>query len=173
VNRTPGSTVAESNGSSVRPVVTSRLSRHRTDTVAKSMNEAIFDRYPCPERFIRTSLTDYHSADDYLRFGRDLLDHGGTCSAIIATANNPNPSLLDKARTDQPEVQLPFDLTQLIDNLRHERYSMNSDTTSSGSAPNHLLSELYYSLRPFLPRSLRILLSYPKSPQPDRFSVCC
>jgi hypothetical protein len=124
------------------------------------MCKALTDRYRCPERFVRTSLTATLSVENgYFRFGRDLLCYGRCCSATPAASAGDNlPDLLDEARTDQPDVQLPFDLAQLVDNLTHERYLTDSHGTSLGGAPNPLLSKLYYCVRPFLPASLRIPL---------------
>jgi len=68
------------------------------------------------------------------------------------------PDLLDQVRMDHSDVQLPFDVTQVVDNLTCERYLTNAQGTSSGGSPNPLLSKLYYSVRPLLPTSLRIPL---------------
>jgi len=122
------------------------------------MCKVIVDRYRCPEQFIRTSLTAPLSAENgYFRFGRDLLCYGRPCSVTPAKYVGEHlHDLLNEVRTDQPDVRLPFDLTQLVDNLTNERYLMNSDGTSPGSAPHPLFSKLYYSVRPFLSTSLRI-----------------
>ena len=124
------------------------------------MCKVVYDRYRCPEQFFRTALTAPLSAENgYFRFGRDLLCYGRSCSMTPAASSDGNlPDLLEEVRTDKPDVQLPFDSTQLVDNLTHERYLTNSHETSPGGAPNPLLSELYYSVRPFLPPSLRIQL---------------
>jgi hypothetical protein len=124
------------------------------------MCKAISDRYRCPEQFVRTSLTAPLSAENgYFRFGRDLLCYGRPYSATpAASADDPLPDLLDEVRTDLRDVQFPFDLTQLVDNLTHERYLTKSHETSPGGVPSTLLSELYYSVRPFLPASLRTRL---------------
>ena len=124
------------------------------------MCKVISDRYRCPKQFVRTSLAaPLPDENGYFRFGRDLLCYGRPCSVTPATsADDHLRDLLDEVRTNQPSVQLPFDLTQLVDNLTHERYLMNSHGTSPGGAPNPLLSQLYYSVRPFLPASLRTRL---------------
>jgi len=120
------------------------------------MSRVISDRYRCPEKFVKTSLTAPLSAEKgYFRFGTDLIYSGQPCSVFPGASAGDFPDLLDAVRTDQPDVALPFDLADLIDNLTHERY-LNG--TSPANAPNHLLSGLYYSVRPFLPPSLRIPL---------------
>jgi len=123
------------------------------------MPKAISDRYRCPEHLVKTSLTAPLSAENgYFRFGGDLLCYGRSSVGFpAASADGHLPDLLDEVRTAQPDVLFPFDLTQLVDNLTNERY-LNSHGTPNGNAPNPLLSKLYYSLRPFLPASLRIPL---------------
>jgi hypothetical protein len=124
------------------------------------MHKAILDRYRCPERFVRTCLTGALSAESgYFRLGRDLICYGRLCDATpAATPGDRLPDLLDQVRMDHPDVQLPFDVTQVVDNLTCERYLTNAQGTSSGGSPNPLLSKLYYSVRPLLPTSLRIPL---------------
>jgi hypothetical protein len=124
------------------------------------MCKALIDRYRCPEQFVRTSLTGSLSAESgFFRFGRDLLCYGRPCGATpAASAGDRLPDLLDEVRTDHPDVQLPFDLTQLVDNLTYERYLTNAHGTSPGNSPNPLLSKLYYAVRPLLSASLRIPL---------------
>jgi hypothetical protein len=119
------------------------------------MCKVIFDRYRCPAQFIGTSLTASLLAENgYLRFGRDLLCYGQSCAVTSgAFAGDRLPHSLDGVLTDQADST--FDLTQLVDNLTHERYLTKSNGTSPGSAPNPLLSKLYYSVRPLLPASLR------------------
>jgi hypothetical protein len=97
------------------------------------MCNVLSDHYRCPARFTGTSLTAplSTSSDACLR------------------------DLLDEALTSWPGIQLPREVAQLIDHLRHERYVTNPHGTSPGAASNPLLSKLYYSVRPFLPLSLR------------------
>lgn len=92
------------------------------------MCKAISDRYRCPEQFVRTSLTAPLSGEDgYFWFGHGLLCYGRTSSVTpAASAADHLPDMLDEVGTDQSEVQLPFDLTQLVDNLTCERYVTKS-----------------------------------------------
>jgi hypothetical protein len=124
------------------------------------MCKAISERYRCPEQLVRASLTGSLSTDSgYFRFGRDLLCYGRSCGATpAASAEDRLPDLLDEVRTDRPDVQLPFDVTQLVENLTHERYLANAHGASPGGSPNRLLSKLYYSVRPHLPAPLRVPL---------------
>jgi len=94
------------------------------------MCKVVSDHYRCPPQFIGTSLT----ADSCL------------------------PDLPDDALTRWPGFQLHFEVDQLVDHLRHERYTTSLHGIFPRAASNPLLSKLYYSVRPFLPVSLRRLL---------------
>src|ERR1700679_2748710 len=72
----------------------------------RNMCKVISDRYRCPEQFVGTSLTTPLSAESvYARFA-----HGRSCS-MPPVASPLQPS---------------FDVTQLVDNLPHERFVTNS-----------------------------------------------
>ena len=81
---------------------------------------AIAERYHCPEEFLAH------------------LSSAPRCQSIQSIHE-----LLAENR-----IASPFEPTQIVDILRHERY-----VTDEG--PNRLLRELYYSVRPLLPVSLR------------------
>ncbi len=51
-------------------------------------------------------------------------------------------------KVEAPEIRLPFDASEVIENLRRERYSAHF--REEGSALNALLRKAYYLLRPFL-----------------------
>jgi len=122
------------------------------------MREVISDRYRCPEQFAGAPLAAPTSAEDsYFRFGRDLACYGRSCSGASAASSDQHLSdLLAEVRRGQPDVQLPFDLTQLVDNLTHERYLTRSNGSFQRRGPNPLLARLYYALRRFLPAPLRL-----------------
>lgn len=124
------------------------------------MHKAISDRYRCPEQFIRTSLTAPPSTETgYFRFGPDVLCYGGSCSGTSGvTADDQLPDLFEAVRTDQRDLYLPFDLTQLVENLTHERYLSNLLGTLTDGSPHPLLSKLYYWMRPLFPMWFRVPL---------------
>jgi len=101
------------------------------------MCKAISDRYRCPDQFIRAA------------FGAPLSDRNSTSS------EGGLPDDLADARIGGPEFQRSFQLTRLVDDLTHERYLKDSHGASLRTAPSPLLRKLYYSVRPFLPGSVR------------------
>jgi hypothetical protein len=124
------------------------------------MSNAITDRYRCAEQFVRTSSAAPLSAESsYFRFGRDLICYGRSCPVTsAASSDDPLANLLDEVRPGKTELQLPFDLTELVENLTHERYPARSNGVATRMGPNPLLKKAYYAVRGILPAPLRIPL---------------
>src|SRR5207247_11088452 len=57
--------------------------------------------------------------------------------------------------TNNGTVRLPFDPSEVIENLRYERYLENGDRNRKGLRGGAMARSLYYRLRPFLPVSVR------------------
>ena len=119
------------------------------------MNEYVTQYYRCPERYIRFDLAGQLSQENgYFRFGNDAL-----CYGQLARATPPpilNGKLYDVIShivTENGTTYLPFDVTQVVDNLRLEVYSKNS--LLSGSPFSSILNEIYYRARPLLPGGVR------------------
>src|SRR4029077_16329553 len=93
------------------------------------------------------------SEPGYFRFGPDITCFGRSCSAARATrADSPLYDSLGDAVPDHGKVRLPFDPTEIIDNLRLERYA---DSWAQSSGLQGLLRKLYYLFRPFTNLSVR------------------
>ncbi|MBI3475592.1 MAG: hypothetical protein HY010_07650 [Acidobacteria bacterium] len=111
--------------------------------------------YRCPERFSR--IIAHHDPSDtikgYFRFGEEICFgkcRGGypsrSSSAVLHDA-------LAQVKVDRGVLDLPFDLTEVIDGLRQERYMGLAG--SNGSDLASPVNRLYYLLRPFLPVAVR------------------
>ncbi len=121
---------------------------------AHRLSRAVNDRYRCPLDFFKFILDGQLSSDEgYFRFGPHTTCYGRLCSG--ARAPQPEFSLHDSLRDvkfDDDGLSLPFDPTEIIENLRLERYA------STGWMRNSLqsvLRRLYYLLRPFTSLTLR------------------
>jgi len=122
------------------------------------MNEYVTQYYRCPERYIKFAIVGPFSKEEgFFRFGNE-----GLCNGQLARdtpSPTPNGKLCDViSHTSHSNVitYLPFDVTQVVDNLRLELYSKNSrhDESFLGS----ILTKIYYLLRPLLPRGVRRIL---------------
>jgi len=120
------------------------------------MNTALIDHYRCPDDFAHIQLKGVLSEDvGYFRFGRDTICHGRSTSGFRASrADGVLYDALRDVSTSDLSLSLPFDPTEVIDNLRLERYA----NRHSQAALNHWersLRNAYYFLRPLMHVSVR------------------
>src|SRR5258708_5308517 len=112
------------------------------------LSQALNERYRCHEKFFDLLLNEQLSSDDgYFRFGPDTICYGRSSSG--ARGSRPESSLYDAISdviVDDGKLRLPFDPTEIIDNLRLERYA---NTWAMESNFGQFLRRLYYRLRPF------------------------
>jgi len=115
---------------------------------ADMLSQAVNDRYRCPENFFDFVLSGRLSSDaGYFRFGSSATCYGRSCSGV--QQSRVESSLYDALRNvqvDNAKLRLPFDPTEIIDNLRLERYA-NAHDMENGF--RDVLKKLYYLLRPF------------------------
>ncbi len=110
------------------------------------------DRYRCPERFLDFGLADRLSRDPgYFQLGPGTICYGRS----LLDANQSQPSfplcdLLPSVAIDKSQALLPFDPTEVIDNLRLERYP-----SSKMGKYERALKNAYYKFRPLTNRPLR------------------
>src|SRR5438876_6350734 len=113
------------------------------------MNQTFLDYYRCPESFTNFTLTRELSADSgFFLFGEDVLCYGS--SSFGYRAGEVRPNLYDTAGDVAIDgaLQLPFDPTEITENLRCERYLRNSHGGGSNSLRKQALRNAYYFLRP-------------------------
>jgi len=118
-----------------------------------SVNDALVDYYRCPESYAQLKLKGPLSDQSgYFEFGA-----GTTCYGNCA-GHTPSHSSTEKLEDvlpditiDEKTVYLPFNLKQVIDNLRTELYVQQAGRSSQ----NGLVTKAYYLIRPLLPVSIR------------------
>lgn len=114
---------------------------------------ALVDYYRCPEQFVKMALAGELSADSgYFRFGPNICYGQSSCGSR-------SPSLADGLYDTAPAVtaeagllRVPFDPSQVIDNLRLERYATDSPNLGRQTSRQR---GLYYAFRRFMPTALR------------------
>ena len=117
------------------------------------MNSAFVDYYRCPPTFVDLQLDGGLSEDSgYFLFGPGAVCYGRTASGW--RSDHVNGSLWDARAAQAGRGALPFDLTEVIDNLRCERYFTDAQTTQNSSA-KAALKKAYYLLRPLLGVAVR------------------
>lgn len=116
------------------------------------INLALLDYYRCPEAFAEFALTDALSKDSgFFQFGPGTICYGQ--SAQGHRKSHANDRLCDvqgSALLQDGILRLPFDPTQVIDNLRLERYVRTSFWAGNGA-----LHTAYYAVRSLLPAPAR------------------
>jgi hypothetical protein len=120
------------------------------------MNTALIDHYRCPDSFADFKLKGQLSDDaGYFRFGQDTVCYGRSAAGFRAT--RADAVLYDTLRdvtTDGSNAFLPFDPTDVIDNLRLERYA-NHYNYGALNRWERWLRNAYYFLRPLMPVNVR------------------
>jgi hypothetical protein len=94
------------------------------------------------------------SRSGFFRFGPDLVCYGALSSGLVR--ENPAEPLDDvstAARVEENKCYLPFDLDEIIHNLRCERYCSYSNGARRRSVS--IGRKAYYTMRPLLPTSVR------------------
>jgi len=120
------------------------------------IERALLDYYRCPEPFVRMAAAGELAHDSgYFRFGPSICYGQSTYGRRSPT---PDGDLDDTERNVVSQdgiLQMPFDPSQVTDNLRFERYALGS-----GAPHDRLMTwhHIYYASRRFLPVGLRRLL---------------
>jgi hypothetical protein len=92
----------------------------------------------------------------FFRFGPTTTCYGQSTSGVSTSVESPAlHDALKTARLKDFEVHLPFDPSQIVDNLRRERY-VNHTGAKQGRIVDHpAVRKAYYAVRDLLPVSIR------------------
>jgi hypothetical protein len=122
----------------------------------RSVNTALVDHYRCPDDFADVKLKGQLSDDTgYFRFGCDTICYGHSATGF--RTSRVDDVLYDALRdvtTNGSNVLLPFDPTDVIDNLRLERYAKRYNHGALNRWKRSLRSA-YYFLRPLMHVNVR------------------
>ena len=125
----------------------------------KGQNQVLLGYYKCPEEFGELEFSGQLSGEEgYFQFGAGTLCYG-RCQAV-KVASDPSGPLFDArdaVEIEQGAVSLPFDLAEIVNNLRTERYAAVADASNSSRMFNLLKHDVYYMLRPWMPAPVRRL----------------
>ena len=112
----------------------------------------ITDYFRCPQSFVDLGVKGHiNGTKGFFRFGADAVCFG---QAAGDTRPVVNGHLFDASKAvglSDNKVLLPFDASQVLDNLRYERYVGNGGNWLETA----WAKDAYYRLRPFLPVALR------------------
>jgi len=131
------------------PLGREQVSCEGTQTSSDTLSRAVSDRYRCPKTFLDFALCGKLSlGEGFFGFGPNITCYGHNCSGVFdARAGSALHDTLKEVVAERGQVKLPFDPSEIIDNLRLERYT---DGWGTGTDPRSRLKNLYYLLRPFI-----------------------
>jgi len=126
-----------------------------SQSVTRPLSAPIVEHYRCADL-----IPEFHVAEKpkgskgFFRFGEDLFCYGRS------TAGNGSPEVKEPlfdasrdVRCDGNKIFLPFDVNEVVDNLRYERYAVLSGWQAW--IQESWARDLYYQIRPWLPISVR------------------
>ena len=120
------------------------------------MNRVLLQHFRCPDHFANVEVKgDLRPTQGYFEFGPGVVCYGqtsGTDPSQKVTQKLPDALRCVNLKTDS--LQLPFDLSQAVDNLRLERYCSNGNSTKN-LLEGSVTRDIYYLLRPILPIPVR------------------
>ena len=127
-----------------------RVENHRAK---RRMKDSLLDYFKCPERYVSLSLRGpLSAAKGFFRLGPDNIYYGQLYRQNGSTGGTVR-DVLDEVKVEQGTVYLPFDVDEVVDNLRCELYT--SSASNEGSAAQAAVAAMYYWLRPLLPVGVR------------------
>jgi len=121
------------------------------------VKSAFLDHYRCPETFATFTLSGELSEDSgYFRFGPDAICFGRSSSGFRAGhATDELYDALTDVAADGAMLQLPFSPSEIVANLRYERYASASNRNGKMLHGESALRKVYYLVRPLLTVSVR------------------
>ena len=119
------------------------------------MNRILYDYFRCPEILGDFKLNGSLSADKgFFRWGEDVLCYGRSASGIRSgQVDRPLYDVSNEVILDSPDVGLPFDASEVLENLLRERYSAHF--REPGKLSHEAIRRIYYLLRPLLIMPIR------------------
>jgi hypothetical protein len=121
--------------------------------------QSLMDYYRvAAEIFGDVSLAPNPSAEEtgFFQFGANNICYGRSRSGVaLEVSGSGQYDTLDKLCRDGTTIQMPFDFTEVIENLRQERYRQHMIPKMESFALSEPVRKLYYLVREFLPVSIR------------------
>jgi hypothetical protein len=118
------------------------------------MNQTFLDYFRCPPCYVRlASQSGLSDNRGFFGFGKGVVGYGRCAAQSPAdTAQGQLRDAWEDVDCASGSVRLPFDLDEVAENLRMERYV---GECQYGSSEEGLISRMYYAIRPVLPVAFR------------------
>ena len=121
------------------------------------MNRALLDHFRCPEQFAEIGVCGNVSKDSgFFQFGDGVICFGQAAGCVPSKQITPNlPDVSQAIQFEGDRLCFPFDLSQVVENLQHERYNQNLRDSFQRRAWENISRSIYYFVRPLLPVAVR------------------
>ena len=129
------------------------MSSVTTDSTSSSCIKTLLDYFRLPAELldIRSRSADGHSSG-FFRFGDEVLFGNPSVGIPPGTIASPLDDVLSSVEVRDGRCYLPFDIDEVITNLREEVYASGSE---GGVATSSLAKKVYYAVRPLLGVAVR------------------
>jgi hypothetical protein len=120
------------------------------------MHQELTDYFRCPEECVDFTLSERLSDDaGFFCAGKDTVCYGRSAVGFRArSAASKLYDVLDDVRYSPTGAELPFDPSEIAQNLRYERYA-NPPLSSTKKFVRSAVRNSYYFLRPLMPVPVR------------------
>lgn len=121
------------------------------------VNKVVVNYFRCFERLPELRLAPEVAASrGFFRVGADAMGYGAVSSSHQTRSISDEPEdLLPYIEGDSDTLNMPFDLTEVIDNLRCERFAAAVSGNRRNSVLQRGIRKAYYTSRPLLPVFVR------------------
>ncbi|HVB56397.1 MAG TPA: hypothetical protein VNE63_08210 [Candidatus Acidoferrales bacterium] len=121
------------------------------------MDKALLDYFRCPDQFaVLDARKDLSDEAGFFEFGPGITCYGQCAGGSPSReATHHLTDTFHGTRFAHGWPTLPFDFTEVVNNLRYERYPSNSRFSLDSITSSSATRRIYYSLRPFLPVQVR------------------
>ena len=121
----------------------------------RSGDRSLSEYFRCPARLSAlTTSKRLRSDEGFFRFG-DAIGYGRCDGALGRSVTDLLPDVSALVTCENNHLRLPFDLSEVVTNLRRERYGRSSDGIVTRVAASAASRSLYYFLRPMLSVGVR------------------
>jgi hypothetical protein len=115
------------------------------------------DHFRCPAVYAKFRLErETHTDPGFFTFGPELICFGRLFSdEAVPDVSDALQDVLEKAIVRDGTCHLPFDVNEVVDNLRRERYQFGEQENRRQASEESFVRRTYYAMRPMLPIPVR------------------
>jgi hypothetical protein len=115
------------------------------------MARTLSDYFRCPSGAVQVELSGPLSGESgFFRFGREAVCYGRRAGGSPSPLTHDLQDVSTAVTVENERLLWPFDFSEVVENLRHERYGLDSRQSSERFVETRSSRRAYYFLRPIL-----------------------